>query len=523
MNRPHKSDPLYTNRRERFNMIPEPSVSENSDIHSPMKKTIFSSAWIDQFEYCIPMKIDDIQFPCGYGVRSRILLTPDEKYERLINSFDEKNYNHMNFKKLCDSLKINNPIHMEIKNMIINYCSLLPIPKNEDIYKMLLVDIYNANLTDFVINLPNNKSISCMKIILLTIPYFDIIIEDTGIQSEFDLEINYDIMNCIIKLLYIPETEIITVHNFIDLFIQMDKYLMREHFHVALKFAKHNITDIVKYLLNETKFDDIRTLYIILCDIKNQHYDKTNLSIEDIKEVTNYVTEIITTMLTVYFGKHITLFDKWTCLFTDEQKINNISRSNNLELLNVAHIIPTKVLELLSDIDFSSNIYNTVHHFAKITNAEIILEKNGKFTVNKSKLLIKSYYPLFQCLMINKINAHVINAYKNIMVITINYLYSPITIGTRLLLGDIITDMTLNNIYTVINIVKRSNNNKIKVSSVENNSLTQLSTISFELFFDKIVLNNKRGPIMWSIECIDHNIAHSIENTVNLQYCGFKK
>jgi hypothetical protein len=415
---------------------------------------------------------------------SKKTLLPEENLKNFLETLNT-NKVHNNFKNIYDSLDMNNDIHVTIKGIVMNYVVMDDITVNECL-SMIMADIYNNNFSDFAINFPNNKSLKCLKIILRTIPYFDMIFQEFDMKESIDLDTDYNLTILLVKSLYVPIINEIKIHNFTDLCLLMDKYLMKDNFNEMLVFAKNNIKDIIKYLLNSKQFDSILNLYNVLNSTQNSILlDNPDglLAIKNLKE-------IIGDIFKVDFGETMFIFKNWSDLFEDETKIQTIQLLGKYELLNESKINPVKVLSLLINLNFSNAIYNHIYNKIKYENAivEYCLINITKYTVGVTTINIHSYYPVFKYKIITHVPVGIIEimdqtkehgiiiAYKN---------HSPLNIqkGTNLMFCIDKGSKQRTKIYTINKIVKCNKNKEMEVSYIQYID-PSIDDIKYKIFFN---------------------------------------
>ncbi len=376
-------------------------------------------------------------------------------YDTLINSLNKNNQPYDKIKRFYDSLG-DNEIHNTIKIIIDKYCRLTYLDAVQ-IYKMVLMDIFNDGLTDFTINFPDNTSFHCLKIVLQEIPLFSMIFEDfdefnNSIDLSIDLTINTETAMTIINLLYDPTTvNLITPNNFCDIFVLMQKWLMEyEYVNIMLEYANNNIKYIISHNLKQKQFNNILIFEEHLNNIKNNDKLKDN------------VNDILKEMFICEFGCDIFIFNDWQTKFSDKQKLNAIKLTKNYELLNDSKINPVIIIKFLRDFDFASDIYNKIFDIGTIK----LFADNHTLNVKSNKqddfVVIKKFYPIFAISIFKKINATIIQHDFNWIMIQFNGPKSAKICIDKILI-NLIDGPAEDNVYFITNITKYNDNKSANV------------------------------------------------------------
>ncbi len=418
-------------------------------------------------------------------------------YEKLINVLDKNNKSYNKVKSFYDSLT-DSEIHNKIKFLINEYCELTDLDAI-DIYKMVMMDIFNDGLTDFTVNFPDNTSCHCLKVVLQQIPLFSMIFEDfdefnNNIDLSTDLTINTETAMTIIILLYDPTTiNLITPNNFCDIFILMQKWLMEiEYIELMLDYAENNIQYIISHNLKQKQFNNILIFDEHLNNIKNNNKIKQNID------------GILKEMFSCDFGCNIFIFNDWQTKFSDEQKINAIKLTKNYELLDYSKINPVTIVKFLRDFDFANDIYN------KIFDIGVIKPITNNNTVNITSnnqldkfVIIKKYFPIFAISIFKKINATIIQSDSNWIMIQFNSSKSAkIYINTILItLND---GQLEDNIYFITNITKYNDNKNTDVHIAK--YIYHDESIVYKLTLDKPL---ETHGMLYSCSSFEHKVEES--------------
>lgn len=276
-----------------------------------------------------------------YVKRSHIIDDDDEKFNDLVASFDLTNFEHNNFNKLCESLKVNNDINSKIRQIIIDNIDDKDIVV---IYANVMKEIYKSGLSDFKIIFGDGKEIHCIKNILMFIPYFSMIIDDFNIDDCITIDDNYDTFISIMDILHCNyeirrfvyyKYSTINNDNFLGIFILLDKYLMKDYFYAIIDYGNMitddniHIKQIAKKLLDEKQYDSmIMVKHLVLSNSKSNLYNLHH------KKMENFIDNL----LSIDYGSNVFIFDDWMDIFKAEQQLNSIFLTKRYELLNVAKL-----------------------------------------------------------------------------------------------------------------------------------------------------------------------------------------
>lgn len=422
-----------------------------------------------------------------------------KSFIKLVESENSSHPNYINFINLCNSLNPQNKTHNDINNIIMDYIVIQDLPINEKL-SMIFLDIYNNNLVDFTIKFPNKITLRCLKVIFKTIPYFGMVFQDINIGDSIELT-NYKTTSILIKLLYVPDSKQITVTNYVNLFVLMDKYLMINYFGMMIEFGMANIESIINYLLNKKNLNSIQKLIKILYNV-HAEYSRQNS-----ENTAKDVMDIINRIFDVHFGENIIMFKNWPAIFSNDNKINAIKKSKHYELLNVADINPNKVLSLLAEIDISNNVFNQLY--------SILLKLPGYFGEKISELptersvIITNYYPILKYISIYSTSIKIIETYENSIVIT--FTKSP---SINISIGSIVTfDIGVVNSYSIEKIIRNYNDEQTEINEIIYDlpipfwMISELKDITYHIYLDKSLIE-KDVDNMWALEYIDHKIKH---------------
>jgi len=461
----------------------------------------------------------------------------DEPLDVILNglykSFNLKSCIHNQFKILCDSIKIDTPINNKIKDIILKSIGNLAIAnkvvKISYMYEIIKYEIYKNCLTDFLLISAddNSKTFPCLKAIIQTIPYFDMLIKDCQQNDNSVIIDDFDLTVYLIKILCnithnFPTNantfsynyvDIFDSNNYVEMFELMDKYLMKDHFYIMINYGYEYIKNIAQQLVDQNKFDKIQLLYRILNNIINDEtFKNTNIDIDiEIrnnqgglgiyymnKDIVLAAKEIIKKIFQLDLGEHIFDFDDWQNLFKDEYKLRTIHRLGNYELLNImnikpelvigylamlnfSNIKPELVIEYLAMLNFSNNNYTDIFDTMNMHNSRLIFGSNNIKTL-QNVIIIDSYYPILKYTKITRLPVKILNNTGNY--VTIEFLMNNLVINIEdnIIFGDNI----LNDKYKVKSIVKcvRGEKTGVNVSVAKSISPFIKINIVYKLFFD---------------------------------------
>src|ERR1700679_595126 len=166
-----------------------------------------------------------------------------EVFDRYVKSIPD---DLLHIKNFCESLT-NNTTHTLVKYMFTEYqkfCDLINETHHGTVYDTVLRDISQNKLTDFTIKFPNNKTMSCLKVILEQAPFFKMMFGEFIDLQTIDLNMNFNITSIIIKMLHKQNvTQSITCKNILAIFALLDKLLIEVNivdFKPLLQFFSNN-------------------------------------------------------------------------------------------------------------------------------------------------------------------------------------------------------------------------------------------------------------------------------------------
>jgi hypothetical protein len=444
-------------------------------------------------------------------------MSVDVLLNKLYESFDLKSCIHNQFKILCDSIKIDTPINNKIKDIIFKIINELAttnkVVRISYIYEIIKYEIYKNGLTDFLlISDDNSETFPCLKAIIQTIPYFDMLIKDcqqndnSVIIDDFDLTVYLIKILCDMELTHNIPTyantfsynpnygNIFNSDNYVKTFELMDKYLMKDHFYIMINHGYEYIKNIIQELVDQNKFDTIKLLYRILNNIINDEtFKNTNDDIDmlhkqgvlGIYHMNNDIVlgakEIIKKIFQVDMGEHIFDFDDWQNLFDAEYKLRTVHRLGKYELLNIMNIEPKLVIGYLAMLNFSNINYNNIFHIVELHNSRLIFGSNNIKKL-QNVIIIDSYYPVLKYTKITRLPVKALNNTGNC--ITIEFIMNNLVINIEdnIIFGN----NMLNDKYKVKSIVKCVKGEKtgVNVSTARSISPLMKTNIEYKLFFD---------------------------------------
>lgn len=412
------------------------------------------------------------------------IFTPIILLKNLFESFDNTNPIHMQFKNLCESLNVVNPINEKIKNIVLGYCDMFDVEIVE-IFRLVKLDIYGQNLTDFVIEFPENKVYPCLKALIKTIPYFDMIFNDIDMGDSLTLSSDFGITSSLLTLVYDQNADVLNVSNYVEIFEMMDKYLMKEYFYILLEWAKNNVGDIMREYVLNNDFDRIKLLYRILKNISDEKFMKDNeFSFNNCENLKKEAKIVINKMFDVSMGIGMTMFDDWFIIFTDVQKLKNIYESKRYDLLDVANIEPKLVIQFLSKLDPDNDSYDDIFTMIQIYN--MVVEYGECKNINGSSIIVESYYPTFKYKKIVKLPINIITINDNELIIHF-FQNSNINIktGSKLVFGHVWKVYNVNQIKRCVKYI-----DKEKV--VDNVHYTTNTDVTFKLDLDDVYPTDRK-------------------------------
>ncbi len=435
-------------------------------------------------------------------------------FQNIINKCNSNCVTHIKFKQLCYALE-DSVLHNLIKYYIVNTYKNSS-PSIEQLYKITLNHIYNNELTDVTIKLSNGESFKCNKLVLNTNEYFKKMINDCGNNiNEIILITEPDITILSIKLLYHKSYDEIQSTNFYKIFMLMDMMLMsEEHVVMMLNVLENNMKSIIYYEIEQNNYDNILKLTEQLKYIsKNSSYlNKTNY----------FAFEIYESIFKLDFGIKIFNFTEWSTLFNDEQKLNAIKLTKNLELLNDSKISFHAGLEFLKEFDFSNNIYTKIDNLVSLDNTDIYF--NVKVCKNYFRnitniIILNQWYPVFDLYIFERIDVKIINLKSSSITIKIlNKDLNNLHNGSRILFGSDNISTNLENSF----IVERIKKCQCAMSAIVNSTIfTSDDSITYKIKlntllhgdYEKLIWNEKNVknggatnfPI-WRVKQISHKV-----------------
>lgn len=375
--------------------------------------------------------------------------------------------------------------------------------KNPDItsvFKTVLQEIFNNSLCDCTIIFSDGIHFSCLKIVLELIPCFESVFKDCFISDRIDIYEKSEVAVPIIKLIYDQSpNNLITIQNFCDILILMDKWLLDiSYINLMLQYASTNIVDIVTHQLKNDNVASIVTVERLLRNINNKDYYDIfhKLYNHDFVWLTN-----------------IFMFDEWPAKFSDKHKLEAIDLSKDLKLLDKAILEPINVLNYLRIFNSENETYADVLDFAMSENTKIYygqinfdmfnLEEVSTFD---TLIHVHNYFPFFRATVLCKTKHRAkINTITNHSDITFdsgikNYImhtYQKLSIGSYLAINDnayaILKNITCN--YHVHGI----KNNKYDIGTKAMHWTLGGNMSNYTIVFDKRVGDSGR---IWKINDI---------------------
>jgi hypothetical protein len=404
-------------------------------------------------------------------------------FNNFVDSLDVNIIKQNEIKTFCGGLQDNNDTHLIIKYII---------AKNTHDFTLTLSEILNNDLTDFTICFSDGVKIQCLKPLLKLIPYFLIIFGDFDeFKTDMELNIKSDIASIVLKLLYKQDiSQLIIVENFCEIIKLMDLWLMEIYVGPILKYMANSASDIISYLIQGEKYDDILMLE-----------DKFNSWFE-------------TKIYGYDYGDKIFIFNNWQLKFSDDIKMKAIQISKKYELFNVAAIDPFKVLLFLITLDPSKTL-DIVLRMKRATNSKVFYKEVGDCNNNlnspdhpKMVAVIDEYYPIFKVKIYTKTcirfddGCYEVTNRKDIFSITHNFM--DIYVGRKILIGD-----NFNLMYEKYNCVT------IETITYDLDNNIQYETLP--VCVENITVNGlskKDVGYVWTINEINHKICIT-QQTIN--------
>ena len=433
---------------------------------------------------------------------------------QFLNLLNPENPEHETIYILEKMASKNINLHKNLVNIILDHHKITTLDIDTKC-GLILTDIFN-NLSDLTIHFPDNKTIKCLKSLLVAkIPYFHIMFSDID-QYETNIQLNadYDLIQQIVQLLYFNNSDYITIESYIDLFELMDKYLMKHYFMFMIKYAEENMITIIDYYLDKTNFNDIKRLITIFQNIMMEPYNKkSGFGRRFHKTLTTQTHEILKLLCTSLGAMdiNILLFDNWRDLFSYDHQLDAIIKLKDYNLLNITRIPVLTILKFMSHVDFKTNIYYETLNELVLENGNVFFEYEDYIhntCYKKEIILITKYYPEYIYYKFVKFQMNLVN--KSQMSITIQLadkLYPDITIGSRLFFGEVITPTHLKNSYVVTDIVKHCENINYHVDKAQFVS-PSIDNITFEIFVDKFIYDHvSEYSISWLVTNVSHVVS----------------
>ena len=431
----------------------------------------------------------------------------------IISKLNHSKPTHETIYIILKATPTSSPIYEKLINVITDYHKMTYLD-HDVICDMILIDIYN-NYTDLILRFPNDKTIQCLQSLLtVKIPFFSLMFKDCVGETNNIIESqeDYDIMAQLIKFIYFPIEENISIQNYLELFELMDKYLMQNSFMLMLHFAEKNILNIVDYHLNKNNFNKLNRLKTILKNIFSEEPNKKDeFYYKNCKYNRRKALDILQRMCTILGTKQfdIFLFGDWRELFSYDHQFNAIVESKDYSLFNTTNISIKQVVVFLAQMDMTSNIYYEIIN--KINNKENISFKpnEDKYYTLRERVItvITQYYPIFTYHKFNKMPIKIINKLDNL--ITIKFVSNfniQILINTQLFFGETIPKTHKEESYYVNKITKCLDDRKCTIEQAEYVP-DIIGDITYELIMDKNVPEYlSEYTIVWNVITNTHEI-----------------
>jgi hypothetical protein len=267
------------------------------------------------------------------------------------------------------------------------------------------------------------------------------IFTDVVMEDNLMLASDHNVTTTLLTLIYDSNADVLNNSNYVDVFEMMDKYLMKEYFNIMLVYGKNNITDIVNGYILSGDFDKIKLLHRILKNISDEN------SINNNDELKKNTKEVIKKMFDGNFNEHITMFEDWTTLFTDPQKLRCIHNSKQYDLLNVACINVDLVINFLSKLDLNNDDYDELFTLKNLYRCLIMFGDDK--SISKHKIIIDSYYPVFKYRKILRYQFDILQVDKNVVTIKFNINSDQLNKGAQIMAND--------TVYRVVDIIRCNN------------------------------------------------------------------
>lgn len=451
-----------------------------------------------------PKKI--IEIPKDTELTQEILLS------NLLESLDLRDYIHVHFKNLCDSTNTSSLVNDEVKKIILKYCTTYDMEIYR-IYNLIKKNIYDQKLTDFELVFPDGSSFMCLKAILETIPYYDIIFKDIGIQRKMNVTSDFELTTTLIKFIYDYTLPMIKTSNYVQIFELMDQYLMKDYFYEIIRCGMNHISKYTQQHFDKKHFEPIILLLRLLQNIKNEPLDETN-------EITLYYSDKLNKLTSKLIEKigevdpktHILLFDDWQNLYSDTQKMESIKLLNDYNLFNISNISPIIIILFLSQLQLESHVYDDIFKNTDVRGSNIyVIPYSGQILHKDVIIFVKSYYPIFEYTKATKLRDATVTSSFNDGNIKVNYINSyenTIRIGTCFTVNSTLCTEDLVNVYNVEQIVRYGDNNtEVYVQQTNYIPIWFWSNMKhYKLILDRPCAL-KDGDSMWIIDKFQHDIS----------------
>ncbi len=434
--------------------------------------------------------------------------TPINHYDNFMNSFDVKIKQHVKIKQFYESLEIGNENHDKIKLMIIE-CDQLSISILKK-HEIITQYIFNEQISDCIIILPNNETIKCLKIMLKRIKYFSLLLEEFKYQDDITLLTDPKITLLLIKFLYNFDIKIcINSSNFCEIFDLMQLWLMDlEYIIEVLLFAESNVVSIITYQLGQQHFDNI----LILDEhLNNIYYSNCPKNIKKI-------TQNITKQIYLYnFGENMFKFKNWQSKFSDELKLHTIKTFKRHDLLWSSKIEYPIIIKYLNECDFeNNNIYCEIYDKSLVSNKVAIRMSPADSIKDLDKinsiLTIESYDPFLVVSFLEKFKVTIKESSTDTITIKFDeQSFGKLHCNSRIIFDDMLK-LNYNQIkthrYTVIGIDGIKNGKTAVVATARYPIDT---TMCYLIILDKPIKLNKqllKKSNIWIYTEICHKIPH---------------
>jgi hypothetical protein len=169
-------------------------------------------------------------------------------------------------------------------------------------------------------------------------------------------------------------------------------------------------------------------------------------------------------------------------------------------LLNNLSIIPSIIIALLKDIDFSNNIYYKIKKYTCERGASIFYNMPfGEYF--DSVINITSYYPKFSYTTYKSDCGIFVKKGENFIDYKFNmYAPKPLKIGTKILIDKTISNKEP---YTITKIIKYDSEKRMDV--IDASWYGSYKHVSYEIYFDKPI-DIPTFPKLWIVDSHEHDI-----------------